>query len=535
MSFQFIDADGNVTTVSADEGPFQYTSEGFNTGLAVNSRPYAEYFAGARTYKLLYDRQPMVRACVEKLVTQIQRLPLKVYKGKSPDKERIQEGGLYDAIGKPMLRKSEVALKQWMARPLLVHGAAALRILRRNPGGPPTGFKPLFWQFLEARTIDGVQDGEPDYYRYTLPNEKPEVIQVEDVLLIAPETLDGTVGSSPLKPLLDTLRIEAAVRKYTEYLLLNGVRPSGGVSFGGDSNDAMIKLFADAEFRERFEERLMQLNGGIENAGKPLLLPPGAKWQDFAKSMSDAEIIAHRKIGREEVCAVYDMDPALMGVGDNVGESALAVLFPSLFQTTLPPYLTLIQGSFRAQVIDPHPAYVGQWVEFDLRDVLRGSPQDEANARKTDLMSGVMTINEARSGMNLPPINHPDANRPMIPTNNVIFLGDSPTRNPSTEGQAAAVLSNLDRAADRVARRLKAGATVADAWDAERFERELRDDLTAAGANGTAAQAAAAWTAAFGGLIAQTADDPDALRSTVALCATPALLAAGTPDHEEAE
>jgi hypothetical protein len=265
----------------------------------------------------------------------------------------------------------------------------------------------------------------------------------------------------------------------------------------------------------------MRLNGGIENAGKPMLLPPGAKWQDFAKSMSDAEVIAQRKLGRDEVCAVYDMDPGLLGVGDNIGQAGLATLFPSLFQTTLPPWLTLIQGCVRAIVIEPYPLLRGHWVEFETGDVLRGDPVKEAVARKTDLMSGVITINEARAVRNLAPIDHPDADRPLIPTNNMIFLGDSPTRDTSTEAapgqgdQTKAITLNVERAADRVYRRLKAGTPAA--WNAERFEHELADDLRAAGANGTAADTAKAWAGALSALVADAAGDADAARRNFAV------------------
>jgi hypothetical protein len=108
-----------------------------------------------------------------------------------------------------------------------------------------------------------------------------------------------------------------------------------------------------------------------------------------------------------EVAAAYDIKPPNIGAARGDGALGLEVCSPDLFQTTLPPWLTLFQDAFGAQVIDPTPAFAGQSIEFDLGDVLRGDPVKEANALKTLVMIGLRTINEARAKLNLPPIDHP--------------------------------------------------------------------------------------------------------------------------------
>jgi hypothetical protein len=107
----------------------------------------------------------------------------------------------------------------------------------------------------------------------------------------------------------------------------------------------------------------------------------------------------------------------------------------------------------------------------------RGGAQD----RRHD---GLRTINEGRKLIKLPRIDHPDADRPLIPVNNMIFLGDSPKRTPAGERRrppgaerpAGAIERAIVRAGNLAYRRLKAGDED-HAFNAERFERELAHDL----------------------------------------------------------
>lgn len=520
MGISFYAPDGTLLP-DTDGGPWQYNAEGLNTGLERNSRPFENFIFNTRTYQLLYQHQLWVKVAVDKLTYQMARLPLKVYEGESAKKKRLTSGPLFESIRTPAPGKRTSALVQWAIKPALIQGASALRIVR-NRSGMPTGYLPLYWQWLDPRTVDGVPDGIVDYYRYTPPNADPEILLPDDVVLLAWETADGRVGDSPLRPLLETLAIEYLAKRHMQQMLRNGVRPPGGIAWG-DGNDELIKLAQNKEFRERFSEELNRLLGGTEGAGRPLNLPPGAKWQTFSYSNTEAELVDHRKLTVVEVAAAYDIAPPNIGWLEGMARSGLEVLAPGLFQVTIPPWLTLFQDAFGGQVIDRVPAFTGQSTEFDLGDVLRGDPDAEVNALKTAVLAGLRTINEARAKLNLPPSDDPHANELMFAENNMTFLGGMPMRDPASEpdasaeaAQAKAVLSNVQRVAERVYRRLKAGESPDAVFDAERFERELHDDLARGGANGSAAPRAKAFSQFVADLVTAADGDPDRLRHNFA-------------------
>jgi HK97 family phage portal protein len=316
--------------------------------------PFSQYRGGAMTWIRMYREQPWVKACVDKLTYQVARLPLGVFTGDPENPEQVHEGPLYDLIRRPAERCGPINLKQWMIKPALIHGKSPLQIVRRGAGGRPIGLRRLYPQWLSPRSLSGIPE-DVDYWLYTRPNQPRRRSSCRsDLLLIAWDSENATFGTSPMRPLLMTLEIEAAARYYQQQLLRNGVRPPGGISWS-DANPEVIALAENKEFRRMFEEEMTNALAGAHNAGKPVFMPPGAKWMSFAYSASDAELIAQRHLTREEVAAVYDIKPPELGVIDKSVGPAVPTLLPSLFTTTLPPWLELMCDCVGAQVIDPSP------------------------------------------------------------------------------------------------------------------------------------------------------------------------------------
>lgn len=513
MSLTFVDAGGNVIQTADGDGPYQHTPEGFNTGLARNSVPLSQ-FGGGGSYANLYRTQPWVAVVVNKLTRQVARPPLKAYERNSQnEKSVVTSGRLYDLMRRPAKRRGPVQLKQWMSFPTLLHGNGPIQKMRKEKAGPPTSFRPLDYRLLTL-VID-ESTGEIDRWE-TTQFGKREFIDPADLVHFAWEGPDGILGVSPLKQLGVTIRIEQAAQTWQEATFRNSVRPSGGVTLPEDS-----KLSLDKEYRAELSSDLARMHAGGPNAGKPIVLPPGSTWQGFSATAHDAELIKQRVLAREEVAAVYDIPPPVIGILDNATYSNMDTIFEKvLFGPVLGPWFTLFEETFSAQVIDDEPAFEGQWVEFDLSEVLRGDPVKQATALKTQMSIGLLTINEARGIQNLPKIDHPSCDLPMIPANNLAFVGGEQTGDVAGQEVAGEIAKSLQRASSRAVRLAKAGKP---AWDADRFHRELAEDLEA---HGDHAKTADAWALATEAVVHETLSDPAALEQAFAALTAPLLLGA---------
>lgn len=496
-------ADG--TLVPAGGGPYQYTEGGYES-LPTNSVPAGQWIGGASglgglSFDRIYRTQPWVATCVNFLARQTARLPLKVYtKNSQGVKEPVTSGALYDLVRKPADRCGPVHLKQWMTLPSLLHGNSTILKVRPRRGAPPTSLKPLRWSHMTPYELIAGSD-EIDYWVCTQFGEEL-VLLPYDVLHIAWAPPSGVVGVSPLQQLGVTLWAEIAAQKYARASMRNAARPSGGITLPSAMAD-------DKEFRRELRSDLERLHQGEENAGRPIILPPESKWESFSMTAREAELISSRKLNREEVAAVFNAPQPLIGILDHATYSNIAELHKILYGPVLGPWFALEEETFKAHVIDGEPAFEGQFVEYDLAAVLSGDPLKEALALKTQIQTGLLTINEARQLRNLPRIDDPNCDKPLIPVNNLAPVGSQAQTEQSAI--ADAVAKNLDRAGARLYRRIKAGDQ--DVWDPARFERELDEDLADAGDHNHTATAKT-WTEVIGVIVADGLDDPDELRAS---------------------
>jgi HK97 family phage portal protein len=403
-------------------GPYQVTAEG-RVSLSTNSVPLAVYGAGRTSllggmtvsYADLYRTQPWIYVTVNKLARAIARLPLKVYEADGDGaRRRVREGPLHDLLENPAPRCGPVQLKQWLAMPVLLHGNAVLGLYRPDgPGGPPARCWPLDWRFLEA--WQGQQAGPIDAWATTEFGERVW-IDVEDTLHISWEAPNGRLGVSPLQALGVTVGLEDAAQRYQGASFTNAARPSGAVVLPKDAH-------LDADERAELRTDIRAMHEGIDNAFRVALLTGGADWKAMSFSAAEAELIDQRKLNREEAAAVYDIPPPLIGILDKATYSNIETQHRMFYTDVLGPWLTLIEESLQAQLIDPEPAFAGQFVEFDLNEVLRGDPVQRANALQTQVESGLLTINEGRDLENRVRFDHPDADAPLIPVNNLAPVG----------------------------------------------------------------------------------------------------------------
>jgi hypothetical protein len=204
------------------------------------------------------------------------------------------------------------------------------------------------------------------------------------------------------------------------------------------------------------------------------------KWQPFAHTAVEAELIEQRKLNREEAAAVYDVDPPLIGILDHATYSNVAEMHNRFYRATLRPWLTLIADTLNAQLIGPEPRWREErlFLAFDLSEVLRSDTPEEIAAVVTAINGSVMSPNEGRNRLRMRRSTNPAADELYMAANNMQPLGSPPESAvppapPAPPAEADPVKANLKRAMERAAIKMGAGQ---EPWDRDRFVRELYED-----------------------------------------------------------
>lgn len=353
----------------------------------------------ATTFDGMYKSQPMVHAVVSKRVKASSRIPLKAYQfGVDGDtRSRVRSGGLALLLQTPHPRGSTFSLKAKIAYSLDVHGAALLWKYRPSTGAAPTELWPVDWKYV--RVLRDAR-GPVGYELHLDGNTYP--LGVEDVV-----HFEQAQGVSPLEPLRRTLALDDAALDYQTTALASGSN-GGRVVFRTDN-----KLTDDAMARLRAE--LSVAYSGPENAGRPIVVDQGLDAKPLNVTAADMELIAQRKLSRDEVCAVYDMPPALLGL-EAANYSSVAEYRKALYDS-IAADLSLIESTLNAQLVRTEPSWDGLFVEHDANELLRVDLLARAQAHMLMQQAGIETRNEARQVENLPPIDDPLADTIFVPLN----------------------------------------------------------------------------------------------------------------------
>lgn len=364
------------------------------------------------SYEKIYRSQIWVATVVNKLSRGIARLPLKTYEdGDQPaERTRHRRGPLPDLLRRPFPGGSPFAWKASVVGNVGIYGnCVAVKVYEQGKGRAPTWLIPSsFGQWVLIPGEGPLGKGRPiDWYVFTSNVGQRMPFRPEEVVHFKwwGPGLD-IVGAPPMEPLRRTLIIEDAAQRTQIASYEHGNRPAGAWSTEAKLNEDQIKTI---------RQQLDDIYGGVDNAFKMAVLTGGVKWSPMSHNLVDSEIVATRKLTREEVAAAYDMPPPAIEILDRATFSNITEQMISLYRDTFAPWLTMIEETLEVQLIEPEPEFEGKYVEFDLNEALKGDPEKRFRAYQS--AQWWMTPNEVRQRENLPPIDDDRANSINVPLN----------------------------------------------------------------------------------------------------------------------
>jgi HK97 family phage portal protein len=207
------------------------------------------------------------------------------------------------------------SLLETLAAQILLHGNGYVQIRRDGDGTPSE----LFALRPERVSVIAGADGWPEAYQYKV-GDTTLSLPVEDddgwpglLHLKAFHPSDDHYGAGCLAAAEQAVAIHNAASAWNRALLDNAARPSGALVYdGGDG----IGLTADQFARLRAE--LQQAYQGAGNAGRPMVLEGGLRWQPMALTPADMDFAALKAAAARDIALAFGVPPMLLGLpGDN--------------------------------------------------------------------------------------------------------------------------------------------------------------------------------------------------------------------------
>jgi HK97 family phage portal protein len=358
----------------------------------------------ALDYAAIYSSQPSVQTVSSFLARNIAQLGLHAFRRRSDtERERLRAPHpLPQLIASPNAGITRYAWLEALVTDLAIYGNHFSVKMRRGDTGALGLFRipPQHVGMAEASWL------EIKSFEFKVNDKKFEVPAQRMFHLKRHNADDPRWGLSPLEALRVVLNEEAASVSHRENYWKNAARHEGVLQ-----SDKSLSESAIARLRAQWQA----VYSGSENAGKTVILEEGLKFQETSFSARDSQYLEARKLNREEVASAYHVSPAMIGILEHANFANIDMQHRMLYQDTLGPWMVLIEEEFERQVLPDLEDTNDVYVEFNIKEKLKGSFEEEARALQTAVGGPWMLRSEARARANLPEV--PGFDEPIIPMN----------------------------------------------------------------------------------------------------------------------
>ena len=462
------------------------------------------------TAKTLYQSQDNIQAVVNFLSNSIAQLPLKVYiRDGENERERDRDSAAAKVLYRPNEDQTSFEFIRAIAIEYFVFGCVYVWVLPDpdSPSGYQLRIIPSDWVSRStggnAYAPDAIIVSSSDGSCIEIPRSEFVTFKT-----YSPGSPAGYI--SPISGLRQTLTEQIEAGRFRKELWHSSGRLNAQIIRPKDVapwDDETKKKFITA-FREAW-------GSGGSKAGSIPLLEDGMEIKPFSTSFKEQQWAESIKLSRETVAAAYGVNPSLIWHSDTQTYASAKDNARALYAECLGPVLQMLQQRMNSFLLPMLGAPDNMYVEFDLREKIKGNFEERAAILQSATGGPWMTRNEARADNNLPPIEggdelivplnvveggqasptdtHMDPQEPMAVQQNSWeaklqkWACDCPScksepirikgRSDKEEDErmAETVKKFIKRQADSVLPKL--GAKAARWWDADRWDAELADDI----------------------------------------------------------
>lgn len=458
--------------------------------------------------KELYQTQDNLQAVVNYLSNSIAQLPLKVYvRDGENERRRDRDSDAARLLWRPNSDQTSFEFIRALMVEYYVYGAVYVWLLP-----DPESESNLQLRIVPTEWI--VKSEEPGTYA---PNTirictKQGGIAVDvprDEFILFRTYSAGSPGGylSPISALRQTLTEQVEAGRFRRQLWRSSGRLNAQIIRPKDV--APWTKEQKLEFAQIFREAW---GSGGSKAGSIPILEDGMEIKPFSTSFKESEWSQSVILSREAVAAAYGVNPSLIWHSNTQTYASSKDNARALYAECLGPTIQMLQQRINAFLLPMIGAEPGTYVEFDMSEKLKGSFEERASILQSAVGAPWLTRNEARADMNLPSIEGGDE---LITPLNVTEGGQASPRDtqgdaysyPGVDNQSKKlepcackecktsdelrIKGRSDKEDDekveavlvdyfkRQARSVipKINASPEDFWNAERWDKELTEDL----------------------------------------------------------
>ena len=242
-------------------------------------------------------------------------------------------------------------LLEAIAANLLLHGNAYVRLIADGRDAPA--------ELISLRPVGVgvvcVVRGWPVAYLFRGAGQAVRIerldplerLQLAHVKALHPR--DDHYGMGCIEAAIAAASVHNRASRWNKALLDNAARPSGALSY--EPADGAV---LSAEQFKRLKEELTAEFSGSGNAGRPLLLEGGLKWQALSLTPADMDFVALKEGAARDIALAFGVPPVLVGLPGDATYANAREAGRALYRQTILP--------MAARILDAVGKMLGDWL-----------------------------------------------------------------------------------------------------------------------------------------------------------------------------
>ena len=314
-------------SAAADERPFVpawLTNVSEEEGFA---RSYSAQF------EEVYRHNPVGQRAVRLVAGMLGGLVIDVVDGDPRAAELVQADGLLEGI----------------AANLLLHGNAYVQLIADAADAPAE------LCLLRPERVQVLSDerGWPIGYMYRAGAQMTRYPKADGLgrqqlaHIKALHPRDDHYGMGCIEAAIGAASVHNRAARWNKALLDHGARPSGALSYEPADGSVM-----SADQFKRLKDELAQEFSGAVNAGRPLLLEGGLKWQSLSLSPADMDFVALKEGAARDIALAFGVPPVLVGLPGDATYANAREAGRALYRQTILPMAGRVLGALSKMLGD---------------------------------------------------------------------------------------------------------------------------------------------------------------------------------------
>ncbi|GEM_PF-2655530 len=315
-------------------------------------------------------------SCINYIASTLSKMPISLYKEeKDDDKVKVNNELSYLIKNRPNAYTSRIDFIQTMVSNMLIFGNSFAKINTRKGQ--------VFELIILEPSCTRLEKINNKWYVITTIDDKQETLSYNQVIHLKDLSYDGINGISRIEAIKMKLNNKANSDKLLADFIANG----GSVKA---ILNVTNKAYAEREnIKNEFNSMLNN------NKSKIAVVPDDMKFTSVdGGSLADAEFINNLKITKEDIMAIFNINPALLGMSEKATNSNMIEMIQQFVQSLI-PLINKIEMEFNYKLLSSTDR-LNHFFKFNMSSAMRGSDEDRANYYSKMIAMGALSINEIR-------------------------------------------------------------------------------------------------------------------------------------------